>query len=150
MEWKKFIDKDLPVPTPDDFSTLEAELGVKFPDDVRSLISEHQGQVPEKRMIESDELAQVHFGPVLHVDKYSNDPCSLRYSFNKWKEYYENLIPIVRSGQSGCVFALDYQSDKENPLIVFIDANGDPEDKDSILFVANNISELIGNLSDPK
>lgn len=150
MTWQKYINTDLDAVTLNGLLVLESEIGFKFPDDVRTLIIKHQGQVPDKMMIESDELTPVQFGPVLHASKNKSDINSIRYAFNKWSEFYKNLVPIARSGQSGCVFALDYRTNSANPAVVFIDANTDPEDQDSVLFVANNITELLNNLSGPE
>lgn len=148
MKWNQYLTSCSKEATDTDIAHLESVTGYTLPDDVKKLLKEHQGQIPEDCMIESDELVPVTFGPVLVANKSQSETSSygIISTWKTWNSYHPGLLPIAESGGSGNVFALDFSNGSKPPKIVFIDHEADPADEDSVLFVANSIDELINRL----
>ncbi|SHO59171.1 SMI1/KNR4 family protein [Vibrio quintilis] len=148
--WEEYIDPSVGDATQQDLLYLESALKVSLPEDYKNLILDHQGKMPTPETIESGKLASSVFGPLFHVMKDATEAQEL-YSvikkWEKWSDVYENIIPIAGTGGSGCFFAYDYRNCTENPPVVFVDVEEDPDDEDAILFVTDSLSELIDSLS---
>lgn len=149
IEWEDYVGVG---PASDsDIDAAEAVLGISFPAEFRDLLKAHQGQVPEPQLIDSPALVPVGFGPVLHVQPDPTDEdetYSVLYVHKIWKGIHPNLVPIADNNGSGCCFAYDYSIDKDSPRIVFVNSDAHPQDEPekAVLFVANNLTELLERL----
>ena len=143
IAWEPYL--GLPPATEAQVAQAEQQLGVKFPGDFREALKQHQGQLPVPRRIESARLAPVGFGPILHVEE---QPAHALLQVAKvWRDFYPDIVPIAASGGGSC-FAYDFGADEENPPIVFVDHEADPEEEGGLIPVAGSFSELLGRLKD--
>ncbi len=151
ITWEEYVEPPLGSATKNDIYNIEQKLGLQLPSDYKSLIIDKQGTIPSKEMIESQSLNSVPFGPLFHISEDCTDE-QLLYSalekFDKWKEFYTNIFPIADSAGTGCFFAYNYNIDKENPSIIFVNVEEEPDTPDSFIYVAANIKELISSLTD--
>jgi SMI1 / KNR4 family (SUKH-1) len=148
IKWEEYL--NIPVATDEDIQQMERQLKIKFPEEYKQLLKLAQGKFPSPRFIESEEVCQVPFGSIFHVLEDVKPAFSIKYMKDIWDEYYPYLLPIADAG-SACFFAYDLRKGAENPPIVFINAEADPEDEDqseNILFVASSLNELLSNLRD--
>lgn len=149
--WEEYVDPPIGSATKNDIEHIEKKLGFHLPTDYKNLIVDNQGLIPSKEMIESRELSAVPFGPLFHISISCTDD-QLLYSalekLDKWKEYYTNLLPIADSAGSGNFFAYNYNIDKLNPPIVFVNIEEEPGTPESYLYVAASMSEILDNLTE--
>jgi hypothetical protein len=152
ISWEEYL--NIPAATDEDIQRVEAQINIKFPEEFKETLKLAQGKTPIPNIIESEEVCEVPFGPILHVLMKVNPPSYAAYSIESvkehWDEYYPDFLPIADSGD-GCFFAYDFSKDKENPPVVFVNAEVDPEDDENderLLFVANSLTELLSNLKD--
>lgn len=149
--WEEYVDPPLGSATKNDIENIEQKLGFQLPTDYKSLIVDNQGLIPSKEMIESHALSAIPFGPLFHILTDCTDEqllYSLLEKFDKWKEYYANILPIADSAGAGSFFAYNYNVDKLNPPIVFVNIEEEPDTPESYLYVAANMSELLNNLTE--
>lgn len=150
VSWEEYVDPPFSDASTGDLNDLESFLGVSFPQEYKNFVVSNQGKYPSKETVVSGELSSSSFGPVFHVlDECTKEQelYSVRKKWEKWKDVYEGLIPIADSAGSGCFFAYDYRNCEENPPVVFVDVEEDPDDEDSVLFVADSLSEVIASLT---
>lgn len=147
--WENYVYPLLREATLNDVEKLESIIGVNFPKDYKDLVVQNQGKRPNRETVVSGELSSATFGPLLHV----LDDCSQEQSlysvikkWKKWRDIYLHIVPIADSAGTGCFFAYDYSNHKENPPVVFVDVETDPDDDDAILFVADSLSDVVSAL----
>jgi cell wall assembly regulator SMI1 len=146
--WEEYL--DIPPAKDEEIREAEQQLGMTFPEEFKHILKSFQGKTPIPNGIESEEVCKVTFGPILHVLQSEEPVYSIKRAKELWDRYYPNLLPIANSGD-GCIFAYDFSSGEENPPVVFVNAEADPEDEDEdegILFVASSLTELLSNLKD--
>ena len=146
ISWEEYVDPPLGEARIADVSHLEAILGVKLPQDYKGLVRRNQGKYPSKETVVCGELSSTPFGPLFHIMKKCTDEQLLYSVLNKWEKWakiYEGIVPIADSAGTGCFFAYDYRKSKDNPPVVFVDVEEDPDDDDAILYVANSLTEVI-------
>jgi hypothetical protein len=148
VDWEEYL--NIPTASDDDIQRIEKQIGIEFPEEFKHLLKTAQGKAPIPETVQSGEVKKVVFGPIFHVLEGVKPTYSLERVKKHWDDYYPGLLPIASSGGSGCFFAYDFRKKQENPSIVFVDAEADPEDEDDegILFVANNLEELLSNLKE--
>lgn len=149
IDWEDYVEPALADASKEDIDNLEKKTGFFLPDDYKELIIHSQGKCPSRELIESEELAPVPFGPLYHIKEECTEEL-LSYAvlrkWNKWKDVYSNLLPIADAGGGASFFAYDFSSNE--PRIIFVNTEEEPDNEDAILFVANSITELIENLID--
>jgi len=144
VEWEDHIGDPYPLPTEPDIAEVESELSVSFPDDFKQALLQHQGMSVEPCVIEFKSGAGVPFGCLFHV--FSDEMAyAIKVHAKEMKENgHDNLIPISGCGNS--YFGFDYRNTDENPPIVFVNGDVEPDDHRSIIPVANTFSELLSQL----
>jgi cell wall assembly regulator SMI1 len=146
IEWEEYL--EIPVASNEDIQRIENQLGIPFPEEFKQVLKLAQGKSSIPEVIESEELSEVTFGTIFHVLPEVEPAYSITQKKEIWDKYIPNLLPIADSGD-GCFFAYDMRKETENPPVVFINADADPEDEsESILFVASSLTELLSNLKD--
>jgi hypothetical protein len=146
--WEEYL--DIPAATNEDIQRVEMQTKLRFPEEFKEVLSSAQGKIPVPNSIESEDVCKVIFGPILHVLPEEKPSYSVKEMKEFWNKYYPNLLPIADSGD-GCIFAYDFSNEGENPPVVFVNAEADPEDDEEgegILFVAHSLTELLSNLKD--
>jgi hypothetical protein len=146
IEWKEYL--NIPVATDEDIHQIENQLGIRFPEEFKLILKLAQGKTSIPSLIESEEVCKVVFGSIFHVLPEVSPSYSIKSMKDTWDEYYPYLLPIADSGD-GCFFAYDLRKGIENPPVIFINAEADPEDEDqseNLLFVASSLTELLSNL----
>jgi cell wall assembly regulator SMI1 len=144
--WEEYL--DIPLAKDEEIQKAEQQFGVAFPEEFKQILKSSQGKTPVPNIIESEEVCKVTFGPILHVLSGEEPAYSISRAKEIWGRYYPNLLPIANSGD-GCIFAYDFSKDKENPPVVFVNSEADPEDDEDderLLFVAHSLTELLSNL----
>lgn len=147
VEWEEYL--NIPVASDEDIQRIESLFGMVFPEEFKQVLKSFQGKAPFPEIIESEEVCEVPFGPIFHVLSEIKPSYSVEHVKRRWDRYYPNLLPIADSGD-GCFFAYDLSQDEKNPPVIFVNAEANPEDGDDegILFVSNNLTELLSNLKD--
>ncbi len=148
IDWKEYL--NIPGASDEDIQRVENQLNISFPEEFKQLLRLYQGKIPIPGCIESEEVCKVMFGPIFHVVSDEESLYSIQHQTEFWHQYYPNLLPIADSGD-GCIFAYDFSQGVENPPIIFVNAEVDPEDDEEdegILFVARNLTELLANLKE--
>jgi cell wall assembly regulator SMI1 len=148
VEWAEYL--NISVASDEDIQRIENQLGIQFPEEFRQILKLAQGKTSIPSLIESEEVCKVVFGSIFHVLPEVKSSYSIKSMKDTWDEYYPYLLPIADSGD-GCFFAYDLRKGIENPPVVFINAEADPEDEDqseNLLFVASSLTELLSNLKD--
>jgi hypothetical protein len=147
MKWEKYINLSDAELNNHLIILFEKNNGIKFPEQYYDLIVPYQGKNPEAYLIKVGK-AEVEVGPVFYFsDEVSNSDYKtyqIEYMKASWGKYYPKLIPFIGAGGSGSCFALDFSMD--NPSIVFINAEAEPGTKNSLIFVANSISDFLNML----
>jgi SMI1 / KNR4 family (SUKH-1) len=148
IDWEEYL--NIPGASDEDIQRVENQLNISFPEEFKQVLRLYQGKIPIPNGIESEEVCQVIFGPIFHVVSDKESPYSIQHQTEFWHRYYPNLLPIADSGD-GCIFAYDFSQGVENPPVIFVNAEVDPEDDEEdegILFVARNLTELLANLKE--
>jgi cell wall assembly regulator SMI1 len=148
IKWKEYL--EIPVANDEDIRQIESQLGIPFPKEFKQILKLAQGKTSIPSLIESEEVCQVVFGSIFHVLPEVSPSYSIKSMKDTWDEYYPYLLPIADSGD-GCFFAYDLRKGIENPPVIFVNAEADPEDEDqseNLLFVASSLTELLSNLRD--
>jgi SMI1 / KNR4 family (SUKH-1) len=145
-EWREYL--NIPTASDEDIRQMESQLGIPFPEEFKQVLKLAQGKASIPSLIESEEVCKVVFGSIFHVLPEVRPSYSIKSMKDIWDEYYPYLLPIADSG-GGCFFAYDLRKGIENPPVVFINAEGDPDDEnESIFFVASSLTGLLSSLKD--
>lgn len=145
VEWEEYL--NIPVASDEDIKQIEHQLGLSFPEEFKQVLKIAQGKTPVLEIIDSEELCEVPFGPVFHVLPEIKPLYSIKDMKEFWDKNLPGFLPIAEAGD-GCIFAYDLRKGAENPPVIFINADVSPDDDDSILFVANSLTELLSNLKE--
>lgn len=150
ITWRDYIHPPIGNAHQRDLQAIEQRIGVTFPQDYKDCVANHQGKSPDKETLESGDLAASPFGPLYHLlPNCEGDLKSygVLNAWQKWSGIYSGLVPIADCAGSGCFYAFDFRANPEQPTIVFVDVEEDPEDEDAILFVAHSFTDMINALA---
>jgi SMI1-KNR4 cell-wall len=146
IEWKECL--KIPVATDEDIHQMENQLKILFPEEFKQILKLAQGKSPIPKLVELGENHTALFRAIFHVLPEECSGYSIKRTKETWDEYFPCLLPIADAGDS-CFFAYDLRQESENPPVVFINSDADPDDEnESIIFVASSLTELLSNLKD--
>jgi hypothetical protein len=146
IEWKECL--KIPVATDEDIHQMESQLEILFPEEFKQILKSAQGKSPIPRLVELGENRTALFRIIFHILPEGWSGYSIKYTKEIWDEYFPYLLPIADAGDS-CFFAYDLRQESENPPVVFINADADPDDEnESIIFVASSLTGLLSSLKD--
>jgi hypothetical protein len=149
IKWVKYLATELNVLTYPNLERFENSVKFKLPEEYKKILLSYQGMVPDPHTLETESLAKVSFGPIYHIQEEVTDEalsCQLQDTLQIWQELYPELLPIADSFGTGNFFAYDYRKKIENPPVVFVAHDYDPEDPDAITYVAGTLIDLLGML----
>lgn len=151
-DWIPYL--DIPVPAAEaDVRQAVALAGQPVPDDIASLLTQHQGEVPEPGGVPLGDDGGAAFGPVLVVSPTIPDTSNHTYSVAYAIEALNDWTPPIDGKPAFFPFASDtasgwYCVDQRDPAkrIVFIDMTYGPEEKGAITPVAADVASLLAKL----
>lgn len=152
VDWFPYLEIPTPAAHADvEQATIKARL--PLPADLEKLLTEHQGQVPDKDAIDLGNGGAAPFGPVLVVSPTVPDTDNHSYSvtyaieaLNEWSPPpagKPRFFPFASDTASGW-YCVD-QNDPAQP-VVFIDMNYGPHDKGAVTPVAPTVTALLAKL----
>ena len=129
--------------------SFERAHSINYPQDYKSVVKLHQGQVPVPSEIKvrdgiTAETCLMHF----EKEDIKNRSYSVEWNFNNLVEDVGGGVIPFAEALGGSVFAFDFRKSKENPTIIFI--NSDFEGEDAIIPVVNNFTEFMSRLYEPE
>lgn len=131
--------------TQSDMASASAELGLIFPPDFVSLMTQHQGQIPPRRWVKVFQGPKTKFGPIMHFRKgRGGEVVTTRETFMR-HGYPKELVPFADSG-SQTHWALDYRASRERPKVCLVVPELGYDDADSVVEVADSVTDLLSML----
>jgi cell wall assembly regulator SMI1 len=128
--------------TPDEIGALEREWGVRFPDEYKKIVSNHQGMTPEAPVFDVDQGTDV-FNTLLTLHE---DESWQAYSMRGASEALEPHVPTgifpFADTPGGQYICFDYRNTPAQPKIVLVTVEMD------VYPIANSFSELLEKLHD--
>lgn len=125
--------------TDEQIEATEAEVGHRFPLDVRTALLEHQGMKPQPNsVVIAEGRPRVEFGVLRScVPGHPGNIAESWQRMRRWGEdpYPKWLVPITK-GRGATHFALDYSRSEERPGIVLVDPDVLTSDPEFTAFVA--------------
>lgn len=127
--WKNYLDFDFPVPTTEDRRALEVEIGHTLPQSYWSVVSQHQGHIPDPDGVprpdgRPDERVGV-FLYVLSPDKLEDAEVfgyGVSVALGNMADLYPPGIVPFSDDTGGNNLAFDFRTGPD-PAIVFVDHN---------------------------
>jgi cell wall assembly regulator SMI1 len=151
VRWQPYLWEQPRPASPFDIARVEASLGVRFPEDYRRAVMEHQGEVPHPNLfdfVEEGRKTTTVMGFLLH---FLGDAGEEERDYHILENYRarRNILPsgVVPFSQDpgGNPIAFDFRRSASRPTVVFVnhEAAGEGE---RVWPVAATFSELLGKL----
>lgn len=135
-----------------DVERVETALGINFPDDYRTIVMLHQGEIPQQNLfdlIENNEKTILVMGVLFHFLEDKSE--SGFYSYNILETYLtrQHLLPpqVIPFSEDpgGNYIAFDFSKTPDIPTIVFVDHEAVGEEN-WVSYVAANFTEFLSLL----
>lgn len=119
---------DRPRPaSPADVERVETALGIRFPEDYRRVVQEHQGEAPIPNLFDFEEKGRRTtsvMGPLLHFREDAGGTAESYHILRSWELRRDWLPPRVipfSEDPGGNPIAFDFRRSADAPPVVFVD-----------------------------
>lgn len=149
IDWQPYLWERPRPARPEDIDRVEAELGVRFPEDYRAVLLAHQGEVPRPELFDFEENCRTTttvMGPLFHVLEGADTTAASYNIVESYRLRQDSLPPGIvpfSEDPGGNPIAFDFRRSAEAPTVVFVnhEAVGEAE---YIWPVAGSFTEFLG------
>ncbi len=142
VRWLNHLWREPHPATPDEIESLERQWGVRFPEEYKRVISNHQGMIPEPCVFDVCEGTDV-FNTLLTVCEDEQwQAYSARRTFEALKPHVPTGIYPFADTPGGQYICFDYRTAPVQPKIVLVTVETD------IYPIADGFSEFLDKLHD--
>jgi cell wall assembly regulator SMI1 len=152
VRWQPYLWERSRPASPADIERVEAGLGVRFPEDYRRAVMEHQGEAPHPNLfdfVEEGKKTTTVMGPLFHFAEDAGDESLDSYNVLESYRARGNILPegVIPFSEDpgGNPIAFDFRRSADSPPVVFVNheaAGGD----EGVWTVAASFSELLDKL----